>query len=252
MSKPKVGKPRAHSSGTDGLKDSSFRPRIVHLNSIPIADPWREKEMLEKGEFARKLNPDYAGAIIAQNEDGNRRRIIEVYRQCFESANSTSSRLTVVRDFAALFPDLVLDAHWIKKLVRRESVEHSLSKAQKEVLGAIQTGLRSAVKRQPREPAVRKYFRISAAQLMAKVTIEPEISKWNESLQRDTSPLPEWIAEQVVEKADVLIRTYGIQGPRAQQRLTEFLKQGHCYEAAVLIASEVCNVSERDLESKLE
>jgi hypothetical protein len=251
LSKPKVGKPRAQKSGTDGVKDSPFRSRIVHLNSIPIADPWREKKMFEKGEFARKLNPDYAGAIIAQDEDTNRIRIIEANRQCFESAHSTGSRLKVVRDFAAHFPDLLFDAYWIKELVRRESVENRFSKAQKEVLDAILTGLRSAVKSQPGKSAVRKYFDIAGAQA-AKENIQNELSKWNEDFQRDLAHPPEWVAERAAEKADVLIQTYGIQGPRAQQRLTELLKQGHCYKAAVLITSEVFNVSERDLESKLE
>lgn len=100
--------------------------------------------MLEAGEFTRKLNPDYAGAPVAQNEDDLRRRIIEVYRQCYESADLPSSRLTVVRNFAAHFPDLIFDALWIKRLVKREHPEYGFSKAPKEMLGQIQNGLQSA------------------------------------------------------------------------------------------------------------
>ena len=251
MSKPKVGKSSAQVSGTRGVEDSSFQPQMVHLNSIPIADPWREKEMFEAGEFTRKLNPDYAGALVAQNEDDLWRRIIEVYRQCYESANSTSSRLTVVRDFAAHFPDRMFDAWWIKELVKREHPEHSFSKVHKELLGAIQNGIRSAVNSQLRKSAVLKYFDISSAQ-MAKLNIQDEISKWNEGLQRDLNHPLEWIAERAVEKANELVQQYSIRGARAKQRLKGFLELGHCYEAAVLITSERFKVSERDLESKLE
>lgn len=248
--KPKTSNAPARESEVDG--DSPQRPEMVRLDGVPIADPWHEKKMFEKGEFARKLNRDYAGTVIVQNEDVNRSRIIEANRQCFNSGYSTGSRLKVIRDFAAHFPDLMFDAFWIKELVRRESVEHSFSKAQREVFDAIQTGLRSAAKSQPRESATRKHFRISAAQLVAKETIGPEISKWNKSLQRDSAPLLEWIELQAAEKAKELMRTYGLQGRDARRRLTKFLDQGHCYEAAVLIASELLNVAERDIESKID
>jgi hypothetical protein len=76
VSKPKVSKPNAQEAGTDGAEDSPLRPQIVHLNSIPIADPWHEKKMFEAGEFTRKLNTEYASAIVAQNEDNLWRRII--------------------------------------------------------------------------------------------------------------------------------------------------------------------------------
>jgi hypothetical protein len=250
LSKSKVNKARAHRSATDGVGGSPFRSQIIHLNSIPIADPWREKKMFEKGEFARKLNPDYGGAVIAQDEDGNRRRIIEVYRQCFESSDSTGSRLKVIRDFAAYFPDLLFDAYWIKEFIRRESVEIRFSKAQKEVLDAILTGLR-AVKSPSGKSAVQKYFDIAGAQ-KARQNIQDQLSKWNECFQRDLAHPQEWIAERVAEKADELVQTYSIRGARAKQRLKGFLELGHCYEAATLIASERFKVPERDLESKLE
>lgn len=185
--------------------------------------------------------------MIALNEDDLRNRIMEVNRRCFESDDSTASRLKVVRAFAKYFPDLVFDASWIKALLKREHPEHGFSKEQKEVLKAIQTGIHSAVTSKRRKSAVQKSHFISAARLMAKETIAPEISKWNESLQRDTSPLPGWIAQQVAEKADQLGRTYRLGGLK---RLTQFLKRGHCKKAAVLIAAELLGVNERDIESK--
>ena len=251
MSKPKASKARPQESGMDGVEDGPFRPQIVHLNSIPIADPWREKNMFEAGEFTRKLNPDYAGALVAQNEDDPWRRIIEVYRQCYESADCTNSRLKAVRDFAGHFPDLIFDAWWIKELVKREHPQHSFSRAQSEMLHQIQIGLRSAVGSQPRKSAVQRYFDTAGAQL-AKENIQNELSKWNEGLQRDLAHPPEWIAERAAEKVDELVQTFSIRGLRVKQRLKGFLEHGHCYEAAVLIASEIFKVPERDLESKLE
>lgn len=248
--KPKLSKPHAQRSGANGVDDSPIRPQMFHLNSIPIADPWHEKKMFEAGEFTRKLNPDYAGAIVAQNEDDLWRRIIEVYRQCYESADSTSSRLRVVRNFAAHFPDRIFDAWWIKELVKREHPEHSFSKVQKELFRQIQNGLRSAVDSQPRESAVQRYFDIAGAQ-MAKRNIQDELTKWNEGLQRDLDHSPEWIAERAAEKADELLQRFSIRSQLAKQRLTEFLNRGHCYEAAVLITAEKFNVQEHDLESKL-
>lgn len=251
MSKRKVGKARTRKSEAVGVEDIPFRPQIVRLNSIPIADPWREKEMFEAGEFTRKLNPDYAEACLAQNEDDLWTRIVEVYRQCCESADSTSSRLTVVRAFAAHFPELIFGAWWIKEFVKREHPEHVFSKVQKEMLSAIQNGLRSAVNSKPRKSAVRKYFDIAGAQA-AKENIQDELSKWNEGLQRDLAHPPEWIAERAAEKVDELVQSYSIRGACAIRRLRGFLEHGHCYEAAILIVSERFEVPEHDLESKLE
>ena len=251
MSKPKADKASPQQCGTDGVEDGPSRPQIVHLNSIPIADPWREKEMFETGEFTRRLNPIYAGAIVAQNEDDLWRRIIEVYRQCFESAESTNSRLKALRDFAAHFPDRIFDAWWIKELVKREHPEHSFSKAQREMLRQIQNGLRSAVDSQPRKSVVQRYFDTAGAQV-ARENIQNELSEWNEGLQRDLAQPPEWITDRAAEKIDELVQTYSIRGARAKQRLKGFLERGHCYEAAVLIASQRFKVSEHDLESKLQ
>jgi hypothetical protein len=205
--------------------------------------------MFEAGEFTRKLNPDYAGALVFQNEDDLWKRIIEVYRQCYESANSTSSRLTVVRAFAAHFPDRMFDAWWIKELVKREHPEHSFSKAQKEMFRQIQNGLRSAVDSLPRKSAVRRYFDIAGAKA-AKENIQNELSNWNEGLQRNLAQ-PDWIMEQAAVKADELVQKFSIRGPHAKQRLNDFLFLGHCFEAAVLSASEIFNVPEHDLESEL-
>ena len=240
--KAKGGKLTTQKAGKDG-------PRIVHLDSIPIADCWHEKKMWEAGEFARKLNADYSSFVIAQNENANRRRICEVYRRCFESTESARSGLVVVRDFAAHFPDLLFDAQWIKEMVRRESIEYSFSKVPKAAFCAIQTGLRSAVNSQSREPATQKYYKISAARLAAKETIAPELSKWNRGLQRISAPLPVWIAEQATEKADELMRSYRLQGQNTRKRLVIFLTQGHCSKAAVLIAARCFKVRERDVES---
>lgn len=250
MSKLKASKTRVHRSRMDEVEDSPFGRQIVHLNSIPIVDPWHEMKVFEAGEFTRKLNQDYSVAIVAQKEDDLWRRIIEVYRQCYESAGSASSRLTVVRNFAAHFPDRMFDAWWIKELVKREHPEHNFSNVQKGILNAIQNGIRSAVNSQPRKSAVLKYFDIAGAQ-MARQNIQDELSKWNEGLQRDLDHPSEWIEQRAAEKADEVAESRSL-SRYDKQRLKAFLVAGHCYEAAVLITSKLFRVRERDLESKVD
>lgn len=251
MPKLKAGKPRAPVSGTDVVNDIPIRPQMFHLNSIPIAAPWHEKEMFEAGEFTRKLNPDFVESIVLQKEDDLWRRIIEVYWLCYQSADSTDSRLSVVRDFAAYFPDCLFDAWWIKELVKREHPEHSFSKSQKEILDRIQTGLRRPVKAQPRKSAVQEYYYISGVKYV-KDNIQNDLSKWNDGLQRQLAPTPDWITEQVTQKVCELAQEFSIRDSLAKQRLTEFLEAGLCYKAAILIASKIYHVQEHDLQSKLE
>ena len=84
---------------------------------------------------------------------------------------------------------------------------------------------------------------------MAARTFQNELSKWNEALDRAHGE-KEWIASRAAEKAEELIKTYSRLGPRDKPRLTKLLTQGHCYEAAVFIASKVFGVRDRDLEAK--
>jgi hypothetical protein len=83
---------------------------------------------------------------------------------------------------------------------------------------------------------------------MAVRTIQAELSAWDVGLERSVCP-PEDIPSLVVEKAGKLAKTYRL-GQRDKQRLTKLLEQGHCYQAAVLIASRAFSVRERDLQEK--
>src|ERR1035437_4070994 len=248
LSKPKVSKAHAGKSEVDGTEDNP-RPeiRFVRLEDIPIENAFHEKRIFEKGEFERKLNPKYFPCTVIVSDEVSRARITEVFKLCFQEA-APSKRLKVLRDFVAHFPHLVFDADWIKELFRRDSAVSSLSNDdKKEMFRALANGFRSAARGNSREPAVRESYRISGARMVER-TIQDQILKWNEALDRPLST-PEEIAVRATEKADEFVKTYPMR-LYDKQRLKKFLEKGHCYEAAVLITSKVFGVRERDLESR--
>jgi hypothetical protein len=249
LSKRRVGKACARKVEPDGAADNP-RPgfRFVRLESIPIVNACHEKKMFEKGEFARKLNPGYYSGMIAESEATRRTRIVEVYKRCFEETDRRT-RWKVVRDFAAHFPDLVFDADWIKQLVRRDFTTSSFSNDSTEAFRAIANGFRSAASTKPHEPAIQKAYKLSAIRFFVE-KIQEELVSWNRDLDRGIR-LTETISASAAEKVNGLAKTYGQLARRDdRQRLTKLLSQGHCYEAAVLIAARVFRVRQRDLQSK--
>jgi hypothetical protein len=241
VSRPQVRKSHAQKSELDGA-ENSLQPelRFLRLENIPIEDARHEKGILEKGGFERNLNPEFFSGPVVVSDEVRRGRIVEVYRLCFEQADPRK-RLKVVRDFIAHFPRLVFDADWLKELVSLADDGNN------EVLRAVATGFRSATRRTSRLPAVQRFYKVSGAR-MAVRTIQAELSAWDVGLERSVCP-PEDIPSLVVEKAGKLAKTYRL-GQRDKQRLTKLLEQGHCYQAAVLIASRAFSVRERDLQEK--
>jgi hypothetical protein len=232
----------------DGAENSP-QPELhfLRLENIPIEDAWHEKEMFEKGEFERKLNPEFFSGPVVVSDEVRRGRIIEVYRLCFKQAD-TRKRLKVVRDFIAHFPRLVFDADWLKELVKGSSVSPGLADdGNNEVLRAVATGFRSAARGTSRLPAVQRFYKVSGAR-MAVRTIQAELSVWDMGLERSVCP-PEEIPLLAVVKVGELANTYRL-GQRDKRRLTKLLEQGHCYQAAVLIGSRAFGVRERDLQEK--
>lgn len=236
----------------EGAEDNQQRElRFMRLENIPIENAFHEKKIFQEGEFARKLNPKYFSGMIAESENMRRGRIVEVYKRCFEESDPLK-RPKVVRDFIAHFPHLAFEADWLKELVRGNAgFPNVADDGKKQILLAIANGFRSVARSTPREPATRKFYKVSGTR-MALRTIQDELLRWNRALERDICP-KEDIPALAAEKAEELGKTYGRLIRRDdKQRLAKFLEQGHCYEAAVLVASKVFGVRERDLESKLD
>jgi hypothetical protein len=233
-------------------RDGSVASELLHginfmrLEDIPIENASHEKEIFEKGEDLRKLNSARCPGPVVVSGEIRARRIIEVYRRCFEEA-SQSSRLRVVSDFIAHFPQLAFDADWLKTLLQMPVLFPPVGDNSREaVFGAVANGFRRAARR-TKEPAIQKSYRISGTRIAAR-NLQGELSMWSESLDRHHST-PEEIAVRAAEKADEIAKQYRKLGRRAKQRLTRLLEDGKCYKAAILIAARLFGVRERDLQT---
>ncbi|MGO9492909.1 MAG: hypothetical protein ACLPZY_11540 [Terracidiphilus sp.] len=220
---------------------------FTRLEDIPIENALHEKETFEKGEDLRKLNSERCTGPVVVSGEIRARRIIEVYRRCFEEADQ-NNRLRVVSDFIAHFPQLAFDADWLKTLLRVPVLCPRVGDSSREVVfGAVANGFRRAA-RGSKEPAIQRSYRISGTRIAAR-NLQDELSMWNDSLDRHHST-PEELAARAAEKADEIAKKYCKLGQRGEQRLTRLLRDGKCYKAAILIASRLFDVRERDLQSK--
>jgi hypothetical protein len=219
---------------------------LTRLEDIPIENALHEKETFEKGEDLRKLNsPRCPGPVVVSGEI-RARRITEVYQRCFEEADQ-SSRLRVVSDFIAHFPQLAFDADWLKTLLRMPVLFPPVGDNSREaVFGAVANGFRRAARR-TKEPAIQRSYRISGTRIAAR-KLQDELSMWNDSLDRHHST-PQELAVRAAEKADEIAKQYRKLGRREKQRLTRLLEDGKCYKAAILIAARLFGVRERDLQT---
>jgi hypothetical protein len=223
--------------------------RFTRLEDIPIEDASHEKLVFEKGERERKLCPQrYTGPILV-TADARCRRILEVYKRCFEEADD-DTREKVIGDFVAHFPHLSFDADWLSDLVRTQSALPGAANESKRTrtLLAMAKGFRRAANTKKRQPAIQKSYRLHAARTVQRAFCD-ELTRWKVGLERPAST-PAWIAERAASKTEELADTYRQLLRSDKQRLTALLQQGHCYEASVLVASRVFNVRERDLQQK--
>lgn len=222
--------------------------RIVftRLENVPIIDATHEKVIFERGEDARKLNPQQTLGPVIVSSDVGARRIIEVYRLCYERA-AQANQMKVVSDFVGKFPHLVFEAEWLKGLVRElVTSRRTESRTKEKFFAAVANGFRRAA-RSDREPAIqRRYREIGASH--ARQVIQAELSKWNQTLERTVST-PDEIASGVEKQASGLDEKYPM-ALRDRRRLRRHLQRGQLYEAAILISSRVFHVRERDLESR--
>lgn len=186
--------------------------RFTRLEDIPIENAQHEREIFERGEDAQQLNPERCVGPVVVSTETRARRIIEVYRRCFEEADQ-NARLKVVSDFVAHFPQHAFDADWLKEQLREPMMLARLGNAGREkILSAVANGFRRAGKGR-KEPAIQKSYRISGARIAAR-GLQDELSKWNDSLERHICT-PEEIAVRAAEKADELVKKMEI-GPVAK------------------------------------
>jgi hypothetical protein len=250
VSKPKVRKSSAQNSvEVDAKNEQLHELRFTPLSSIPVDNPFHEKEMFEKGEDARKLNPEHCSGPVVVSGDARNRRIVEVYRMCYQ-APSKLSRLKVISDFIAHFPHLIFDAAWLKDELTRE--DYALpdlgNKNKRELLRAISNGFRSATGRTEHKSALQKSYAVTGAR-MAMENFQRDLLKWNDALERGIC-LDEDIQIEVDRKANELIDSHWKLGKPDKQRLKRLLVNGQCYKAALYITSKVFGVRARDLQMK--
>src|SRR5271165_2674269 len=163
MSELQVREGRARKSEEVGAENGQQQEiRFMRLEDIPIEDALHEKEVFEKGDFAHKLNPKHSSGPVILSDDARRRRIVEVYKRCFQEADLPAGP-KVVSDFIAHFPRLIFDADWLKEELIR--VDHTLpdlgdqrKKGKKEILQAIAKGFRRAASSNLRKPATEQYY----------------------------------------------------------------------------------------------
>lgn len=219
---------------------------FTRLENIPIENAFHEKETFEKGEDLRKLNSARSPGPVVVSDEIRARRIIEVYRRCFEQADG-NSRLRVVSDFIAHFPQVAYDADWVKTLLRMPVLFPRVGDSTREaVFGAFANGFRRAA-RGSKEPSIQRSYRISGTRMAAR-NLQDELSVWNASLDRHHST-PKELAARAAEKANELATKYCKLGRSGEQRLTRLLEEGKCYKAAILIAARLFGVRERDLQT---
>ena len=241
MPQPRVPKNGVQRSQPKRVAED-MRPRQVftRLEDIPIADALHEKVVFEAGDFERKLNARREPEIVVISAEARNARIVEVYRRCLEEAVN-NDRLAVVRDFFAHFPHLVCDAAWLKPLLQKSTETH-----RKEILTAMANGLKAAARRRTNS-AVQESYRIKGARA-AMGTIQDELSRWNEGLQRAISTHAE-VELASSKKAGEFARIYGL-GAIERRRLQKMLGAGQCYKAAILLTAKAFRVRQRDLQTR--
>lgn len=107
-------------------------PRILKMSLVssgqpPIDEPESEKLFLEGRSEEQWLEYVFAQArkagvrdVLAINPEEIEKRIVEVYRLCFEQATNRK-QMEVVRDFVAFHPHLALHSEWLISLLQRQT-----------------------------------------------------------------------------------------------------------------------------------
>ncbi len=223
--------------------------RFTRLEEMPIADPFHEKCLFERGDSERNLYPqNFPGPILCSDE-ARGQRIIDVYRLCYEARSEQCAREKVIRDFVAHWPRLVFDAVWLKDLIRRFTVTGSTDDSKKGILIAIANGFRGAASDKKREPAVQKAYRVHAAQRLQN-QLNDELKRWESGHERRIADGkdPQWRTD-CEAKVKEIARNYSKVGKREKACLMKMLQEGRCYDASMLVIASVFGIPVRTLQS---
>ena len=223
------------------------------MELLPIDNPFEEKLHLERKSelgwwnYLRQKARVPAQVFFGLAPDDEHRRIVEVYRLCYERSKG-ADRMDVIRDFATFFPDRVLDAPWLKELVRIET----WSREGKPLLRALANGFRRAARKQvPATKAELRRMHLAAARLSFERAREEFMAFQKELKQASTMDF-DWINELVSEKVEQLRSNHPRlkENRRVGYQLADLLLKGRTYEAAVKITATLFHVRARDLENK--
>lgn len=216
----------------------------------PIADPLKEKELIEKhgleGWFTYLRKRTGCSALV-MHPDVLRTRVCEVYRLCYEKA--VISNLEVISDFVAYHPQLVLRSPWLAALLTPLSLAsfEDQRSGKNRLLQALAYGFRRAA-----APKAQRNRAFRATRLLAAHDFLPEIRNELDGFVVSLSvPQAErrWVAEQVAQKLPELQRRFPPISP-VSDRIEKLLLRGQVYKASIAIAAKVFHVRVRDLQTK--
>lgn len=211
----------------------------VSLDDLPITEPETERSLLEKNGHLTWIMYLSKGRRSFFLPDGDRLRISQVYRLCYEQAQNPS----IITAFVGYFPGVAFESSWLATLVRlaaRQSYDEGC-----ELMIALSKGFRRAATPTRIGRQIRR-GRLEAARC-ARRQIQQQLADFSKSIDQ-ANATPEFVIEQVLTYVRRLITG----DPRLEPlcgRLLKMLKQARHYEASVLIAATQFNVRIRDLET---
>lgn len=224
--------------------DKPLFDRWPDLAVLPIKNPQREKTFLKSGTLLAYLAPAGRGQI---HPSAYSSRIVEIYRRCYEQER-IEKRNSILEDFVASFPQLVLQANWIREVVKKSFTNES--SGLNETLLSIGKGFRKAADPAQRRDKLITQVRLEAARESQK-TFSKNLVSWNRGLKRRDAlhGSCEWIREESKRKVTELVTEDPKLKP-VEWKLIELLVEGLFYEASIIMAAQIFEVPRRRLERK--
>jgi hypothetical protein len=244
---------RSNQSGRPAANNKTAQINIINLADVPIEKPFEEKRLVELDHdsllrYIRRVAAK--GPVLAHARD-LRNRIVEIYRMSYE-ASPTATRESVIRDFAASFPDLVFESDWLRVLVAKQWTQYNFDPAgpRSRLFRALANGFRSAAK-YPSFKRLRSRAALGAARFFRK-ELQSDLDSWNASLERSSSKgASEWIATEAASKAEELVKSYpNLRHLKGQ--IAALLRKKRLYQASALISSVVLDIRESNLRQKVD
>jgi hypothetical protein len=212
----------------------------VPLDDLPILEPEIEKVLLEKNGIVPWMACLSKGRASFFLPNGERTRISEVYRLCYERASNKS----IISDFVGHFPLTALESPWLQELVKQKS-RVLPNEDGDELLNALGNGFKRAA-RPTRINRQISQGRLEAARC-ARRLLQQQFDDLAENLDLGRATA-EFIHEEV---SDEVARRIA-EDPRLKPlrgSLVEMLKKSQHYEASALIVGEQFHVRIRELQT---